>query len=248
MFAPLPVVPAGERFRVVQSDAVEWLRTLPPESVDLVVTDPAYESLEKHRAHGSTTRLVADWFPTVPNAYFEQLFAEFHRVLVPNSHCYVLCDQETMFAIKPMGEAAGFKFWKPLVWEKQKMGMGYHYRATYEFVLFFEKGKRRLNSLSVKDVLSFPRVGGGQFSENWREKRAEKGTAYPTEKPVGLLEVLVQQSSQPGELVIDPFVGSGSTGEAALRNERRFAGSDLTERGALLARARCENASTKETA
>src|SRR6478609_4125299 len=207
-----PVLRDGEQFRLDVCDAVEWLRSLPDESVDLVITDPAYESLEKHRAHGSTTRLVADWFPIFPNERFAALMTEFHRVLKVDTHCYIMCDQETMFHVKPIGEAAGFKFWKPLIWDKMKMGMGYHYRATYEVILFFEKGKRKLNSLSVQDVLHFPRVAGGQFTENWRERRAETGIAYPTEKPTALVEVLVRQSSTEGDIVIDPFLGSGSTG------------------------------------
>lgn len=240
LFAPPDVVPSGQRFRVDHADAVEWLRALPPESVDLVVTDPAYESLEKHRAHGTTTRLTADWFEIFPNTRFPELFAEFYRVLRPDTHCYVMCDHETMFVCKPIGEAAGFKFWKPLIWDKQKMGLGYHYRATYEVILFFEKGKRKLNSLSVKDVLSFPRVAGGQFAEDWRAKRLEKGKAYPTEKPVELLATLIKQSSDAGDVVLDPFTGSASTGEAALLAGRRFAGCDVAERAVGLARARME--------
>ncbi len=228
LFEPPAVIPAGERFRVDCADAVEWLRALPPESVDLVVTDPAYESLEKHRAHGTTTRLKNskassnDWFDIFPNDRFPELFSELYRVLRPNSHCYVLCDQETMFVAKPIAEAAGFKFWKPLVWDKCSLGMGYHYRARYEFVLFFEKGKRKLRSLGVPDVLAFPRVRGG----------------YPTEKPVELLEVLVTQSSNPGDIVVDSFAGSGSTGAAALKNERRFAGCDAAERSVSISSAR----------
>ena len=57
-----------------------------------------------------------------------------------------------MFAAKPAAEQAGFKFWKPLVWDKCAIGMGYHYRARYEFILFFEKGKRKLNNLSIPDI------------------------------------------------------------------------------------------------
>lgn len=204
---------------VSQMDAVEWLRSLRPESIDLIVTDPAYESLEKHRAIGTTTRLTGAWFDIFPNSRFPDLFREMYRVLKPNTHCYVMCDSETMFAIKPMGEAAGFKFWKPLVFDKRTMGMGYHYRARYEFVLFFEKGARQLNDLGVCDVLEFARVRGG----------------YPTEKPVGLCEVLVTQSSEPGDIVADPFMGSGSAGVAALRNGRRFAGSDISEAAVKLA-------------
>jgi len=77
-------------------------------------------------------------------------------------------DPETAFVAKPVAEQAGFKFWKPLVWDKQTIGMGYHYRARYEFVLFFEKGKRRLNDLGIPDIIEVPRIRGG----------------YPAEKPV----------------------------------------------------------------
>jgi site-specific DNA-methyltransferase (adenine-specific) len=116
-------------------DAVEWLRRLPDESVDLLVTDPAYESLEKHRAIGTTTRLKHsksssnNWFNVFPNARFGELFAEVFRVLRRNTHFYLFCDAETMFVAKPAAEQAGFRFWKPLVWDKCTIGMGYHYRA-----------------------------------------------------------------------------------------------------------------------
>jgi site-specific DNA-methyltransferase (adenine-specific) len=205
--------------------------------------DPAYESLEKHRAKGTTTRLKQsdassnEWFEIFKNERFPELFREFFRVLADNSHLYVLCDQETMFAIKPMGEAAGFKFWKPIVWDKLRIGMGYHYRARCEFVLFFEKGKRKLNNLGVPDVL-------GPFEEGpdlIGAQRIDRG--YPTEKPEALLEVLVKQSSVEGEIVIDPFTGSGSTGAAAVRNGRRFLGNDLKERAVALATERLTAAS-----
>ena len=169
---------------------------------------------------GTTTRLKAsegssnEWFDIFPNTRFPEFFQEVYRVLKNNSHFYMMCDQETMFVAKPLAESAGFKFWKPLVWDKARIGMGYHYRARYEFILFFEKGKRKLSDLSVPDVLTFPRVIKG----------------YPTEKPVGLCEVLIKQSSSPGDLVIDPFMGSGAVGVAALKNNRKFAGCDLSEK------------------
>lgn len=90
-----------------QGDAVDWLRTLPDNSVDLFVTDPPYESLEKHRKRGTTTRLKHskassnDWFSIFPNERFAELFAEVYRVLKPNAHFYLMCDQETMFHAKP---------------------------------------------------------------------------------------------------------------------------------------------------
>ena len=218
----------GPRFQLARGDAVTWLRTLPAASVDLVITDPPYESLEKHRAIGTTTRLKHskassnDWFEIFPNARFAELFAELHRVMRRDAHFYLFCDAETMFVAKPIAEQAGFKFWKPLIWEKRTIGMGYHYRAKYECILFFEKGKRKLADLGVADVLSFPRVHNG----------------YPTEKPFELSEVLVTQSASPGELVIDPFMGSGSVGVAAIRQGRAFAGNDLGQEAVDITRER----------
>ena len=215
---------------LARMDAVTWLRSLDDESVDLVITDPPYESLEKHRAVGTTTRLKVSsassnpWFSIFPNARFPELFREIHRVLRDDSHFYLLCDPETAFIAKPLAEEAGFRFWKPLVWDKKTIGMGYHYRSRYEFVLFFEKGKRRLADLGIPDVLQIARVRNG----------------YPAEKPAELSEILIRQSSDPGALVIDPFMGSGSVGVAAMRAGRRFAGNDLSEGAVTHARARLE--------
>jgi len=209
-------------------DAVAWLRELPGESVDVVITDPAYESLEKHRAIGTTTRLKHsksssnDWFKIFPNARFAELFHELHRVLRNDTHFYLLCDAETMFVARPEAERAGFRFWKPLVWDKCTIGMGYHYRARYELILFFEKGKRRLNNLGVADIITVPRIRGG----------------YPAEKPPEIAEVLIRQSSEPGDLVIDPFMGAGSVGIAAGRLGRRFLGNDLNPEAVKIASGR----------
>jgi site-specific DNA-methyltransferase (adenine-specific) len=216
------------KFHLAQSDAVAWLRALPSESVDLLITDPPYESLEKHRAIGTTTRLKHskassnDWFTIFHNDRFPELFTEVHRVLRRNSHFYLFCDQETMFVAKPIAEHAGFKFWKPLIWDKRKIGMGYHYRARYECILFFEKGKRKLNDLGIADVIEAPRISGG----------------YPAEKPPAVSEVLIRQSTEPGQLVIDPFMGSGSVGVAAVNHGRMFLGNDLCKEAVDIARER----------
>lgn len=370
-------------FHLSQGDAVAWLRTLPSESIDLVVTDPPYESLEKHRAIGTTTRLKHskassnDWFTIFPNTRFRELFDEVHRVLRKNTHFYLYCDPETMFVAKPIAEEAGFKFWKPLIWDKClgpdtlvwtargvqriedmvvgdqvaipeggvtevratrrtrapsvrlalsdgssvlasldhrfmlangalvearelragsvlctrpvlsrftalsqaaqlsrwierppaisvttveeagehdlvdisiadrdelfllgngvvthncKIGMGYHYRARYENILFFEKGKRKLNDLGIADIIEVPRISGG----------------YPAEKPPAVSEVLIKQSTEPGQLVIDPFMGSGSVGVAALATGRSFYGNDLCEEAVTIARNRLVDGGGRE--
>ena len=224
-------------FELATQDAVRWLADQPAESIDLLITDPAYESLEKHRAIGTTTRLKHsksssnDWFRIFPNARFGELFREVYRVLKPDTHFYLLCDAETMFVAKPEAEAAGFRFWKPIVWDQCTIGMGYHYRARYELILFFEKGKRRLNDLGVADVIAVPRIRGG----------------YPAEKPIEIADVLVRQSSQEGDVVADPFMGSASVGVAALRAGRSFLGNDLNPEALRIAQMRLQEISRGRT-
>ncbi|MCC7542752.1 MAG: site-specific DNA-methyltransferase [Deltaproteobacteria bacterium] len=223
-------------FGLCCEDAVGWLARLPAGSVDLVITDPPYESLEKHRSVGTTTRLKHskassnDWFSVFPNVRFANLFAQVYRVLKRDAHFYLFTDPETMFVAKPIAESVGFKFWKPLIWDKKWIGMGYHYRARYEAILFFEKGRRRLANLGVPDIIEAPRVHRG----------------YPTEKPVAVASVLVGQSSCPGNVVADPFVGSGAFGVAAVAGGRHFVGADIKPEAIRIARERLESAGARE--
>jgi site-specific DNA-methyltransferase (adenine-specific) len=205
-------------FRLAQGDAVAWLRAQPSESLDMVVTDPPYESLEEHRAVGTTTRLKHskassnDWFEIFPNARFGELMAELYRVLKRGASLYMYCDPKTLFVAKPAADAAGFKFRNTLVWDKLAIGMGYSYRRRYENILFLSKGKGpQLTDRGLADVIRSKRIANG----------------YPTEKPVEVSEILVRQSSQPGQLIGDPFMGSGSAGVAAARLGRCFTGNDL---------------------
>ncbi len=209
-------------------DALEFLRRAPSNCCDLILTDPAYSSLEKHRKTGTTTRLSHskgssnDWFPVVDNTYLSHCMREFYRILKPNTHCYIMCDEETADYLKPVGRAHGFTFWKSIVWDKVNPGMGYHYRMRHEFILFFEKGKRKLKNLSLPSILTHKRVYRG----------------YPTEKPVSLLQELIYNSTLPNEVVVDPFMGSGSTGVAAVGLNRAFVGGDLVPAAVALARKR----------
>jgi site-specific DNA-methyltransferase (adenine-specific) len=225
--------------------ALDGLKDLEDESIDLVVTDPAYDTLEKWREMGTTTRLKDSasssnaWFPTVSPEYLKECFEECYRVLKKNTHLYVMCDEETGDRMKPILKEIGFNLRKSIIWHKVGKlkpincpscgtmvceqhspgtpGMGYPYRSQWEMVLLAEKGKRKPpEDKSIRNVLQFPWIKG-------------KG-AYPTEKPVELLEVFIRQSSSAGELVLDPFAGSGSTGEAAFKQGREFLGFDVEEK------------------
>lgn len=214
------------RWELDQADAMEWLGSRPSESAHLVITDPPYSSLEGHRQVGTTTRLTNDWFDVVENDYFRPLFLEIWRVMRKNAHFYCFCDQTTLPVVRDAAEFAGLRWHKFLVWDKEHIGMGYHYRAQHELIAFMSReGCRALNDRSIGDVLRCPRVHGG----------------YPTEKPVELIRTLVTQSSAGHQYVLDPFAGSGSTGDACLRENRRFRGCDVSAEAVEAARERLES-------
>jgi site-specific DNA-methyltransferase (adenine-specific) len=226
-----------EHGRIYKSDAVNLLKSLSDESVDLIVFDPPYESLEKWRSMGTTTRLKQSkgsknkWFQIFPNNKYEELFKEMYRVLRSGSFLYMFCDEETrdvvctgyspqivkftgsMVGCTPPLIKAGFKYWKALIWDKVHKGMGYHFPAQHEFILMAEKlikkGKhRKLNSNRTGDVLVAPRLKGKQY--------------YPTEKPEALIWKLISESSNEGDVVLDPFCGSGVVGSICKMTGRRY--------------------------
>jgi site-specific DNA-methyltransferase (adenine-specific) len=93
--------------------------------------------------------------------------------------------------------------------------MGYPYRSSYEMIAYGQKGNRGVpQDRNVRDVLRFPKV--------------KHKDAYPTEKPVELLQVMINQSTSPGDIVLDPFAGSGSTLMAAQRLGRKSLGFDIS--------------------
>ena len=185
---------------LVQADARDWLPTIPDASIDLVLTDPPY-----HFERGST--YFRTWFETLPDDTWPNIFSHLYRVLKPDRHCLVFADDRIRPHFDLAARLAGFRLHRPLVWDKQWLGLGTAaYRSTYELICFYERGHRPGTSNNVGDVL--------------RARRPHR--RYPTQKPVSVVETLIRQSSQPGEHVLDPFCGSGTTGIAA-RNLRRHA-------------------------
>jgi site-specific DNA-methyltransferase (adenine-specific) len=241
------------RSLVFVCDAFEAMRLMPDGVVDLIITDPPYASLDKYRDSkarirkyerekaaglltGTRIPRLRDWFPVMPNERFPELLAELYRVLAPDSHCYIFCDDETSDVIRAAVEAMAkergkdsFTWWKRIVWDKLHRGQGYHYPNQHEFVVFLEKGKRKLNTHSHASVLACKRVSKGTLGGRM---------PGPTEKPVSLCAKLIENSSKPKDLVFDPFCGRGATGVAALYADREFLGFDVQRKAVRISRAR----------
>lgn len=142
-----------------------------------------------------------DWLP--------QAFA----ALADPAHAYLFSDDGNLGEARIAAEAAGFKFHTQLVWDKRTAFPNRWYQQTLEFVLFMRKGKAfRINDCGSKSLASI---------------HQKDESDHPTEKPLQLCELYIRNSTQPGDLVLDPFLGSGTTAVAALRAGRRVVGAEL---------------------
>lgn len=221
-----------------QTTAQAFVERLADASVDCVITDPPHSGLEQHRAVGTTTRLKSRWFDTLSDVDIVMVLEALYPRLVQDAHLWVFADARLEYALVRalthgrFGErrSGSYTCWGSWVWVKTgKMGMGYHGRRSHERILLFEKGWPKLNDRGVRDVIECPQPTA---------KLLDGREPYPTEKPVDLLRLLVRVSTEPGQLVVDPFAGSGSTGVAAVLEGRRFAGCDASPDAVALAQER----------
>lgn len=123
--------------------------------------------------------------------------------------------EEKEDGVKPYG----FHFIKSLIWDKGNKIMGLYYMSQFEYILFFRKGKGiKINNCGTSDILRVP---------NSKSKDANGSNLHDTEKPIELMKILIENSSQEGDIVIDPFMGIGSTGIAARQLKRNFIGVEI---------------------
>lgn len=200
---------------VAQGDCLEWLPTLKAGSVALIVTDPPYGM-----AYRSNWRIQTRQFSTIEqDAAFDRNFhvawmRQAFRVLADDAHLYAFCSDHHLGDFREVAASVGFNVKRTLVWVKDAWTSGDlegDYGHQTEFVLFAQKGRRKLNGSRIGNVITARRVPPGNLT-------------HPTEKPIRVLRPLIQKSSNPGELVVDPFTGTGATGVCCLEEGRSFLG------------------------
>ncbi len=190
---------------VVCGDCIQVMRQMNDQGVDLVLTDPPY-LVNYHDRSGRVVLNDAD------QTWLKPAFVEAYRVL-RNDH-FMISFYSWTHADKFLAawREAGFRAIGHLVFRKQYCSksrfLGYQHEQAY----LLAKGRPKLPAHPIPDVVEM-RYSGNQL--------------HPTQKPVSALWPLIQAFTQEGELVLDPFCGSGSTGVAALLTGRNFLGVEL---------------------
>ena len=221
----IAAVLAGEkRWCVVQGDCREVLPTIPDGAVDAVVTDIPYG--EVNRPSGGIRNFDKG------NADIETFTpGEFLALVLPlvTGSVYVFCGTEQVSELRAGLVAAGMST-RFCIWHKPDAGPvnGQHlWLSSVECCVFGKKPGATFNYFCKSSV--------------WHYNIA-RNTAHPTGKPVDLMKYLVAASSNPGNTILDPCVGSGTTGVAAVELGRRFIGVEISEEYCRIARERIDTA------
>lgn len=117
-----------------------------------------------------------------------------------------------------------FKFKQMVIWDKGPMGMGWHYRRSYETILVAEKGKGKWTT-ERKDIENIIRP-----NQYGIKKIIPAANDHPTPKPIELSAHFIQLHSDVGDIILDPFMGAGSTLRAAKNLRRKAIGIELDEK------------------
>ena len=225
----------SDLFTLHHGDCLDILRSLPSGSVDAVVTDPPYGIDYAHGSQSAGGRSAAQicWAPIVGDTQVGgDWLTETFRVLRDGGAIYLCCRWDVEPKWRVALEGAGYAVKQRLTWHKRVNGKGDlrgTYQPTCEDVLFASKGRHILNRRPsmLLDVGCVP---------TWEVRH------HPHQKPINLPKMLIEASTQEDSTILDPFMGSGTTGVACMRTGRKFIGCEIDKGYYDIAKRRIEEA------
>jgi site-specific DNA-methyltransferase (adenine-specific) len=237
-----------EMMKLFNGDCLAIMPTLPEKSVDMVLTDCPYKIVSggctKIPFNGEVSGILThrqtekrtDWVDDVRSGKmfkhndldFSDWLPGLFRVLKEESHAYIMINSRNLAELQTKAKMAGFTFQNLLIWDKGNVTPNRWYMQGFECILMLRKGRaKNINNLGSSNLLRVPNIIGKKV--------------HPTEKPPALLEIMIANSSLEGEIILDPFMGSGTTGVACRNLNRDFIGIELDKEYFEIAKARIEN-------
>ena len=220
----------GIKMRLINGDALKEMDKLIEQGVkvDAIITDPPYGmSFQSGRRKIKHEKIKND-----DNLDWIDEFAHKCYLLSKNNTAhYVFCSYHKIDIFKQAFEKY-FEIKNILVWEKNNKSMGdlkHDFSPKVEFILFMQKGKRKINGKRDPNIFKFAKTDN---------------KLHPTQKPVDLMSYLIAKFTDENDLVLDPFMGSGTTGVACKKTNRDFIGIEIDENYYKIAKDRIESIST----
>ncbi len=220
-------------------DCLEGLAAIPDKSVDCIITDPPYFLSMGHA--GSKTNAKAGEMLTsnrtfndlaICTPFYKQLFSEYARVLKEDGSFYFFTDWRGYAYYFPLINAA-LPVRNMIAWDK-KSGPGSFYSFAHELIIF---GTYK------------PETKSGVGTNVWRLSAFNSGAkatngekVHPTQKPVEIIQKMIEDSTEPGAVILDTFMGSGTTAVACIQTGRQYIGFELDEKYHTIAQTRIAEA------
>ncbi len=225
--------------RIYNEDCLEGMKRIPDKHVDLIVTDPPYKITA--RGNGGNSGGMFQKKEVNNGKVFknneidiQDWILELYRVLKDDSHCYIMTNNKNIGHYLNVICESPFHYVKNLIWVKDNKIMGQTYMSQFEYIIMCRKGKhKRINNCGTSDVL---------YYKNKKTKDSAEKTIHDTEKPVELMQILIENSSVENDIVLDPFVGIGSTVIAAINTNRNYIGFELDKHYCDIANERMQKA------
>lgn len=219
---------SNQHFSLLNEDCLVAMRQMPPASIDAVICDPPYCSggfseAEKKSAIVQGIRSERtknddfEWFPndnmsTAGLVWLLRIFMmECDRLLTDGGSVLIFTDWRMVPHLAPALESSGLQYRNMIVWDKGSPGLGNGFKPTHEIILHYVKGTPKFYDMTGSNVIRHGRI-------------ASKNKVHETQKPVEVMAKLIKVVSPEGGTILDPFCGSGSTGEAAIKLHRNFIG------------------------
>ena len=213
--------------KIFNQDCIGGMKGIPDESVDLIVTDPPY----RLTARGNSGTMSGYWTNEITkkgkvfeenNVEIEDYLGEFYRILKDTSHCYIMCNNLNLPHFFEVISKSKFNFVKLLVWDKCTKICGKYYMGQVEHIFLLRKGgDKPINDCGTSDILSFP---------NKKDKANNGENIHDSQKPIALFQTMIENSSKEGDIILDPFIGSGTCAIACMRTNRHYIGFELDKK------------------
>lgn len=232
---------------ILQGDCLEILKTFPPDSVDLIFADPPYNMQtegELLRTDGSSFSGVDDKWDKFASLheyddFSKKWLSECRRILKPDGAIWVIGSFQNIFRLGYIMQDLGFWILNDVIWSKPNAVPnfgGTRFQNSHETLIWCSKCKGSKYHFNYKTMKHLN--GDKQMKSVWeigicigneRLKDSEGKKIHSTQKPEQLLYNVILSSTQRGDLILDPFFGTGTTGAVAKRLDRHYIGIEREE-------------------
>jgi site-specific DNA-methyltransferase (adenine-specific) len=226
--------------KIHQGDCIKFLKSLPDDSIDMIWTDPPYghgnhdgdlnSQLNAHR--GIEDKPIANDDMDSMRYVVDAMLTEAARVLKKECCCCCCCcggggPRPTFAWIANRMDTAGLQFFHSIIWDKVNPGLGWRFRRQHEMIMVAHRSGGKLlwadENIAIANVMKFSK---------------ERDCEHPNQKPVALVQRFIEAHTRPGQIVLDPFCGVGSTLVAAEKTGRKWIGVELAPKYCAIAQAR----------